>query len=437
MALLLANASPVAVIVVAVGALALAGVLAYLRRPAGVADVERVRGQLEEQLAAADASIAHLGPALDLGGEPTAADVDRLLATLDDERRVLEGEEARRDRAIAATQEVERLTDEVATIAQGVGLPAAPGPPDLEAFGEAIEADRARANRLTGLQEQASGLRATLATVETRRDELVTAVGEREAEAAAARTTWQEWLGAHDLDPSYDRETAARVVDAVTAAKATVMAMRTLETRHDAQRAERESFEAQVADLADLLPARRRPRMPTRMGRRSSSGGRLASAIDGERARDALVRTQAERAEALTLAEEARAAATGSLDAFLVELEVGDPDELRAEVDRSDHGRSLSRPGDGPDHDPGGALRAGRGARGLPGGPGRGDRHRRRAGRGGGPGPAARRPGDDTGRAQPGGRRAAQGPRGDGGGCRRHGAAPAPGGHAGPDRGRR
>ncbi len=71
-ALLLANASPVAVIVIAVGALALAGVLAYLRRPTGVADVERVRGQLEEQLAAADASIARLGPALDLGSEPTA-----------------------------------------------------------------------------------------------------------------------------------------------------------------------------------------------------------------------------------------------------------------------------------------------------------------------------------------------------------------------------
>ena len=239
-----------------------------------------------------------------------------------------------------AAREVERLTDEVATIAQGVGLPAAPGPAELEAFGEAIEADRAKANRLTGLQEQASGLRATLATVETRRDELVTAVGEREAEAAAARTTWQEWLGAHDLDTSYDRETAARVVDAVTAAKATVMAMRTLETRHQAQRAERESFEAQVAALADLLPegvaADADPD-----GAAVLLAGRLASAIDGERARDALVRTQAERAEALTLAEEARAAATGSLDAFLVELEVSDPDELRAEVERSDHGAAL------------------------------------------------------------------------------------------------
>ena len=97
--------------------------------PTGVADVERVRGQLEEQLAAADASIARLGPALDLGGEPTAADVDRLLATLDDERRVLEGEEARRDRAIAATQEVERLTAEVATVARGRG-PAGRTEPD-------------------------------------------------------------------------------------------------------------------------------------------------------------------------------------------------------------------------------------------------------------------------------------------------------------------
>ena len=292
-ALLLANASPVAVIVIAVGALALAGALAYLRRPTGVADVERVRGQLEEQLSAADTSIAHLGPALDLGSEATAMNVDRLLTTLDDERRDLEGEEARRDRAIAATQEVERLTSEVATIAQGAGLPAAPGPTDLEAFGEAIEAHRATANRLTGLQEQASGLRATLATVETRRAELVTTVGEREAEAAAASNTWQEWLGAHDLDPSYDRETAARVIDAVTAAKATVMAMRTLETRHDAQVVERESFETRVADLADLLPAgvaadadpdgaavllaatpRQRGRGRTRQGRARADAGR-------------------------------------------------------------------------------------------------------------------------------------------------------------------
>lgn len=339
-ALFLADASSVAAILIAVGALALAGALAYLRRPTGVADVERVRGQLEEQLAAADTSIAHLGPALDLGSEPTAADVDRLLATLDDDRRVLEGEEARRDRATAATLEVERLTAEVATVAQGVGLPAAPSPTELEAFGEAIEADRARANRRTGLQEQASRLRTTLATVETRRDELVTAVSEREAEAATARTTWQEWLGAHDLDTSYDRETTARVVDTVTAAKATVMAMRTLETRHDAQRVERESFEAQVADLAELLPTGVTADVEPD-GAAILLAGRLTSAIDGERARDGLVRTQAERAEALTLAEEARAAATGSLDAFLVELQVGAPDELRAEVERSERGAAL------------------------------------------------------------------------------------------------
>ncbi len=168
----------------------------------------------------------------------------------------------------------------------------------------------------------------------------MTAVGEREAEAAAARTTWQEWLGAHDLDTSDDRETAARVVDAVTAAKATVMAMRTLETRHDAQRVERESFEARVADLADLLPAGVAAEADPD-GAAVLLAERLASAVEGDRARDALVRTQAERAEVLTLAEEARAAATGGLDAFLVELGVGDPEGLRAEVDRSTRALAL------------------------------------------------------------------------------------------------
>jgi uncharacterized protein YhaN len=334
LALLLADAGPTAVILVAVGAVALAGALAYLRRPTAVSEVERVRDRLLEQLDQADAAIARLGPDLDLGREPAPAEVDRLLATLDDARRVLEADEARRDRAITASQELERLSAQLAAVAEGVGLPAEPDPGELEAFSGAIETDRTSSGRMTGLQEQAAGLRATLATVTTRRDELVKTVRERNAEADTALATWHDWLREHDLDPSYDPETAARVVDAVTAAKATVTTLRTLEARQAAQQAERETFLAKVSDLADLLPAGITVDADPD-GSAVLLGRRLATALDGEHAMDALVRAQTEREEALRLAEEARTAAKASLDAFLQEAGVTDPADLRAEVDRS------------------------------------------------------------------------------------------------------
>jgi uncharacterized protein YhaN len=339
-ALLLANAPLLSVGLVAIGALALAAVLAWMRRPRSIADAERVRGQLQEQLDEAASAIGRLGPALELGSNPGTTDVERLLVTLDDERRTLEQEEARRDRAMAATQEVERLGAEIATIAEGVGLPSAPDAAQVQAFAEVLDTDRAAAGRLSGLREQVSALQATLVTVTTRRDELVAAVGEREAESGSARVTWQDWLRGHDLEPTYDQETAARVIDAVSAAKVAVAAMRGLEARHAAQVAEREAFVAVVASLADLLP----PGVAAEAdpdGAALLLGQRLATALEDERTRAGLARALAEREERWTLAEQARTAAGDSLAAFLEELGAVNPDGLRTEVSRSERGASL------------------------------------------------------------------------------------------------
>ncbi len=136
--------------------------------------------------------------------------------------------------------------------------------------------------------------------------------------------------------PRYDQETAVRVIEAMTAAKVAVAAMRSLEVRREAQQAEREAFVARVVSLADLLPVG--------VGADADPDGaalllaqRLATALEGERMRDGLARTLAEREEALSLAEQARTAAKDSLAAFLEEPGAADADELRAEVDRSHH----------------------------------------------------------------------------------------------------
>ena len=380
-ALLLADAPVPAVILVAVGALALAGVLAYLRRPAGVADVERVRSQLQEQLDQADATIARLGPDLGLGAEPTAADVDRLLATLDEERRALEREEARRDRALAASQEVERLTAERATVADGVGLPAEPGPADLEAFSEAIETDRDvgwAADRPAGAGDRTAGHAGDGHDPPGRaREGRERAAGggryrARHVAGLAARARPGPRVRPGDRRPGRrcrvggqgDRGGPAHAGDEACRAAGGARRLRGPGWRPS----------------ADLLPAGIAVDADPD-GAAVLLGQRLATALDGERARDGARRAPRRNGRRRSgsqrrPAPRPRAAWTRSWRSWRRPTRTSCVPRWTGAARATD----ARRAGCGRDRDPGHALRAGRRTRRLPGGPGRGHGHRGRRG---------------------------------------------------------
>ncbi len=211
---------------------------------------------------------------------------------------------------------------------------------DLEACGRRIAADRELDARRAALLEQQAQLRVTAEGLGRRRDELAKALDDRTAEAEQARNEWRAWLEAHGLDPALDRETASRVVDAASAAKAAAVAMRTLVARRDELAAGEAAFIAQVGALASLLPDGRfdeadAPGAATLLARRH------AKALEGELSRMELERALAARAAALDEAVETRDGSAAALATFLEDSETPDADALRAEVERSARAAAL------------------------------------------------------------------------------------------------
>jgi len=221
-----------------------------------------------------------------------------------------------------------------------MGLPAEPSAEDRDAFGQLVAADRDLDARRAGLLEQVAQLRGAAESLARRRDELAVAREQRTAEAEQARGDWGRWLRTHNLDPGLDRETAARVVEAVSSAKTAIATMRTLEARRDELAEAHAAFVAQVAALAPLLPGGRfdgadLAAATTLLERRH------AAALAQELERAGLERERSDRAAAHDEAQEALNGTRGALGGFLAEREVPDAEMLRTEVDRAARATAL------------------------------------------------------------------------------------------------
>ena len=339
--LTLAGAPPVAALLVVITAVVVAAAMAiFARRPTGPSAVEGIRHQLEGQLERATTAIARNGPALGLGATPAPDEVIRLLAAQEEERRELDRQVDRRDRAEAAAREATSVERRLAATAAAVGLPAEPSPGDLESFEAQVTADRELDARRAGLLEQLVQLRSAAESLSRRREELAKALDERASEAEHAREEWKRWLEAHDLDAALDRETAARVVEAVSSAKAAVAAMRSLEDRRDGLAEAHAGFVSQIAALAPLLPNGRFDEAELAAAT-ALLEQRLVTALAGEQARADLARELAGRAIAQTKADDALARARQAVDELLGGFEIPDAASLRAEVDRTTHAAGL------------------------------------------------------------------------------------------------
>ncbi len=221
-----------------------------------------------------------------------------------------------------------------------MGLPAEPSAEDRDALGRLVAADRDLDARRAGLREQLAQLRGAAESLARRREELAAALDQRTAEAGQARADWAGWLRAHGLDPDLDRETAARVVEAISSAKTAIATMRTLEARRDELSATHAAFVAQVAALAPLLPGGRFDEADL-AGATTLLERRHAAALAQERERAGLERDLADRADAHDEAQEALNRTRAALDGFLAEREVADADVLRTEVDRAARAAAL------------------------------------------------------------------------------------------------
>ena len=118
------------------------------------------RARLERTRDEAAMRIAELETALGLGERPVEADLARLDAELDAERRGLERDEDRATRAAAAATEVERLVEALRTACAAIGLPDLPSNQDVEAFSASIEADRRTEAQLAEATEREQQLQA-------------------------------------------------------------------------------------------------------------------------------------------------------------------------------------------------------------------------------------------------------------------------------------
>ncbi|MGD8684140.1 MAG: AAA family ATPase, partial [Chloroflexota bacterium] len=338
--LALLEAPTLAPIVVAVAGIGGGVAWAWVLRRSTPASASETRARLERQRAGAAERIGELGSALGLGEEPGEADLGRLEAELEAERRQLEKDEDRAERVAQAAREEERLAGELAIVCGANGLPDDPSAEDVEAFSAAIEQDRRTEAQLAEAIEREQQLRTEADGAAKRVSDLAVALEERAAAAEAARAEWSEWLEAHDLETSVDPETAVRIVDAVTSAKQAVARLRTAEGRQAELAEERAAYVEQVRSLARALEPEVAeqedvPAIATLLAQR------LADALAAERARGELAQALGERAEAFETATQARDAVKAELDAFLAEASVEDGAMLRSEVARARRGAEL------------------------------------------------------------------------------------------------
>ena len=206
----------------------------------------------ERRLRARDRRAA-LAATVGLPSDADTAAVDQLLGSCATAAR--QADQAGLLRA-AATREAETAASAakaVATAARAAGLPDEPSSDDVVVAMERLTEARDRAARRQGLVAQLDAMRARR---EGRSKELAAAevkVDEARASAEAARAEWAAWLDEHGLDPALDRETAARMVAAVTTAKQPLRKRATSRERAAALRMARGAFVAAAMSLAEQV----------------------------------------------------------------------------------------------------------------------------------------------------------------------------------------
>jgi uncharacterized protein YhaN len=232
------------------------------------------------------------------------------------------------------------LTSRLAAACLAAGLAPAPSDADLIAARAVLAADRELEARRIGLAEQRDTVGRRLALLELRQGEQAEALVLAERDADAARVEWSAWLAGHGLDPALDRETAARVLDTVTAAKRPLQSLRVSEARLAQLQDEHAAFAAVLGALAELLPGGRldAARLPESI---AELDRRWKVATDQERTRRAIGQEldglRRDEEEARRNEERARA----QYEAFLLELGVPDADTLRADTERGARAGSL------------------------------------------------------------------------------------------------
>ena len=327
------------IVVAAAGVGGAAAWIVVLRRQDGSSGTA-VADRLEQQHAEAEATVGTLGPELGLGSSPSRSEVEAYLDDIGTALGSLERAEEQLERARVAGQELDRLSDELATAAEAVGLPRRPEADDLDAARTALAEIRAREAERAAAAEREEELEAATASQEKRVVELTAAAEKRREEAAAAQAAWETWLGDHGLESTYDRETAGRVVDAVSTAKTAVSALHKAQARATELEQEHADYADQVAALAGLL-AEGEVTGDDLGATAALLAKALADALETERARAALATALGEKEDALVTATENRDTAEAELSTFLETAGSEDADALRREVARTREATAL------------------------------------------------------------------------------------------------
>lgn len=325
-----------------VAAVGLAPAVYVLVRPAAAPDATsgRARSGLEEQLVDAQSEVAaHLAQ---LGLERTAT-AEQIADVLEDlERR--NAEALRRtvvlEQAARAAPEVAELTTGLEAACTVAGLSATPTAPEIDEMRRSIAADRQLEARRVGLLQQQSTVSVRIETLERRQRGLEADLLLAERDATTAQDEWVAWLTRRGIDPTVDRETAARIVDTVTAAKRPLATLRSLDDRIVSLRADHATFLTAFAGLEDMLPGGRfdENHVPESVGELSR---RISLAEEQNRDRqrrvDELTSLTGEEEEARLTDERARDA----YRVFLAEIETINAATLRTEVERSNQAEAL------------------------------------------------------------------------------------------------
>lgn len=324
-----------ALVAVLIALLGLA-VATYLLLQPGTAieTVAATRANLDQQLADVRGTAAVHRAALKLEAGITLENVEAVLGVLDQEGLAAGGKAVlleQADRAAHEATQVEVLLTEACVEA---GLPQVPTDADVGTFLTTLVADRELDARRVGLVQQRTILARRCESLERRCQDLAATLETSELNASAAQTEWSAWLEAHGLDPTLDRETAARVVETVTAAKRPLQMLRSLEERLAHLQDEHLAFVTSLSQLAGLLPGGRLDvsRLPESV---AELDRRLIAALEQERIRagiaEELEGLRRDEEEALGADQRARAA----YGAFLEEHGVPDAATLRTEVERA------------------------------------------------------------------------------------------------------
>jgi uncharacterized protein YhaN len=315
--------------------------LLILLWPAGASDGSAgSRAALETQLHQARAEVGlHIAP-LGLNEEPTPRQIAEILVGLDRENSAAARQALILEQAQDVAREMAEVMPKLASACLNAGLEPTASGSEIKEKRRSIAADRQVEARRVGLLDQEAILEGRIETLGRRHRELEADLLAAEQGATAARDEWATWLTRRGLDSTVDRETAARIVDAVTAAKRPLATVGSLDARLVTLRSDHAAFLAAFGLLADLLP-------DGRFGEEHLSVAvseltrRLKLAEKQERDRQ----EAAEEIVVLRRAEdEARSSnerTSGEYAAFLAEFDAASAEVLRVDLERSRRAESL------------------------------------------------------------------------------------------------